>query len=237
MHLTSNALNFDDSHVERPPDLWDQGCATDEIRNQFVIPAIVEFARKSNPSSIIDIGCGSGYIAREVAARGAPTGIDWRLLDYADEMLSFARTHFAGAAETAFFLHDLRREPRDLPKSLLGFVAYTFLDFPLNDAIARNIASLIAVGGSLLIFMPDVLEDVIEAAAQDPALLDDYRAGHCSLVKTDKFTAKNVLFEANRVEDVIGRFLRTGLSLMDLKTYRSKKGKFHYMLTFRAAPV
>lgn len=220
--------------MERPPDLWDAGCVADDIRNEFVIPAIVKAVERCDPSSIIDIGCGSGYIARE-AARGTASGIAWRLLDYAPEMLAFARGRCVDVASTEFILHDLRAEPRDLPGSQLGYVAYTFLDFPLDDRIARNVALLIAAGGLLLIFMPDVLEDVIEAAALDPAVLDDYRAGHCSLVKVDKFTAKNVLFEANRVEDVIRRFLRAGLTLTDLTTHRSEKGKFHYMLTFRAA--
>ena len=222
-----------DRPVERPPELWDRGCAADGGRNEFVVPAIVEAAGKYDLSSVIDIGCGSGYIARE-AARGTPRGIAWRLLDYAPEMLAFARGRCVDTANTEFILHDLRLESRHLPRSQLGYVAYTFLDFPLDDGIARNVAGLIAAGGLLLVFMPDVLEDVIEAAALNPAVLDDYRAGHCSLEKVDKFTAKNVLFEANRVEDVIRRFLRAGLTLTELTTHRSEKGKFHYMLTFRA---
>ena len=234
MHSSASELTLNDGPIERPPDLWDQGCATDEIRNDFVIPAILDVASTIGPSSIIDIGCGSGYVAREIVARGAANEIHWRLLDYAGEMLSFARMRVSSAARTEFFLHDLRYEPRDLPKSQLGFVAYTFLDFPLDDVIAHNIASLIATGGTLLIFMPDVLEDVIEAAAQDPTVLHNYRSGHCSIEKTDKFTFKNVLFEANRVENTIQRFLRAYFTLTDLKNFRSKRGKLHYMLTFRA---
>ncbi|MDH3030141.1 class I SAM-dependent methyltransferase [Methylobacterium fujisawaense] len=235
--LISGIIHLSNSPVERPPDLWDQGCATDEIRNQFVIPAIIEVASANDPDSIIDIGCGSGYIAREVEAGGIAKGVAWRLLDYSTDMLSFARSRCTDIERTAFIRHDLRVEPRDIPKSILGYVAYTFLDFLLDETIALHVSDLIMEGGTLLVFLPDVLEDVIEAAGQDPAVLDEYRSGHCSLAKRDKFTSKNVLFEANRVENVIQLFLGAGLVLTHLRTHRSAKGKFHYMLSFRALSV
>jgi hypothetical protein len=120
----------------------------------------------------------------------------------------------------------------EVPTSDLGFLAYTLLDFSLNEEMTRNIAALIAANGRLIVFLPDVLEDVVERAKEDPGVMDKYIEGHCSLEKKDKFTARNVLFEANRVEYVISMFLDTRMVLTKVDRYESSKRKTHYALEF-----
>ena len=149
-------------------------------------------------------------------------------------MLEFAKKKEFSPGKTQYFLHDLTTSPKGkVPTSELGFLAYTLLDFSLNEEMAHNITSLISPDGNLIVFMPDVLEDVVETAKQTPHIMDGYLRGHCSLAKTDKFTAKNILFEANRVEYVIWMFLEAGMSLIKIDRYESSKHKIHYALEFK----
>jgi SAM-dependent methyltransferase len=220
--------------VDRPPELWERGCRTDEIRNSFVVPTLVGIIGRSRPNSVVDIGCGTGYITREVAAQVGPLKPDWRLLDHAPDMLEFAEEMAIPSGRVQYFLHDLTTSPLgQVPVSDLGFLAYTLLDFPLNDEMTHNIAALIAPIGRLIVFLPDVLEDVVERAKEEPGIMDQYIEGHCSLAKKDKFTARNVLFEANRVEYVISMFLETGMFLTKVDRYESSKRKTHHALEFK----
>jgi trans-aconitate methyltransferase len=218
-------------NVDRSPQLWESGCTQDPVRNTFVIPCLVSAIERYEPSSIIDIGCGTGYISREVERRLNRPHISWHLLDRAPEMLAFARDKVRGGTNVQYHRRDLCT---DVAKGELacdmGFAAYTFLDFALTALASENVSDLIRPGGQLMIFMPDVLEDVIEAGRLRRELLDQYRSGHCTIEKLDKFTRSNVLFEANRVEHVIELFTRKGLVLAEFLKHEFDAKRSHYCL-------
>lgn len=94
--------------VDRPPTLWEQGCRTDEIRNSFVVPTLAGIVERTRPNSVIDIGCGTGYIARGVAGLVSNPALDWRLLDHAPDMLDFAKEMPVTRGAVQYFLHDLK---------------------------------------------------------------------------------------------------------------------------------
>jgi trans-aconitate methyltransferase len=217
--------------VDRSPQLWESGCAQDAVRNTFVIPCLVSAIKHYNPSSVIDIGCGTGYISREVAGKLDRPHISWHLLDRAPEMLSFAREKVRGGTNVQYHQRDLCIDVANGELACdLGFAAYTFLDFALTGLASENVSELIRPGGRLMVFMPDALEDVIEAGRHRKELLDEYRSGHCTIEKLDKFTRSNVLFEANRVEHVIELFTRKGLVLSELLKHEFDAKRSHYCL-------
>jgi SAM-dependent methyltransferase len=218
--------------MNRPPDLWEAGCLGDPIRNEFVIPALEEEILQFKPKTIIDIGCGTGFISRMLAKRLSQFPIQWHLLDNEPSMLRFAQEK-SKTARTIFHHLDLCDHlPNGAPECDLGFIAYTFLDVVVTETVVRNISALIKSTKHLLIFMPDVLEDVIHAAQECPALLQEYRMGHCSLEKLDKFTRAKVFFEANRVEHVIGAFVNKGFKLIRLRRHQAAHSHIHYCLEF-----
>ncbi|HMJ79384.1 MAG TPA: hypothetical protein VK507_25590 [Iamia sp.] len=49
--------------------LWDEGCRRDAVRNDFVVPALVEALRHSGHSRVIDLGAGTAYVLSELRRR------------------------------------------------------------------------------------------------------------------------------------------------------------------------
>jgi len=156
--------------------------------------------------------------------------IAWHLLDNDPGMLLFAKSNEFAAANVSYHCLDILAPNEPPIECQLGFLAYTFLDFELNTLAIKNISSWISPGGHLLLFVPDVLEDVIEAAQSRPALLHDYRRGHASINKLDKFTHSNVLFEANRIEYILELFTSSGFALTMLSKRQFGDVRYHFML-------
>src|SRR5688500_15971391 len=47
---------------------WEGGSADDPIRNQFVIPTLAGIIQDHRPRAILDVGAGTGYVARKIDA-------------------------------------------------------------------------------------------------------------------------------------------------------------------------
>jgi SAM-dependent methyltransferase len=217
----------------RPPELWEKGCESDPVRNGFVVPFLSRTIEAMRPKSVVDIGCGTGYMTRKLASL-AGFAAEWKLLDCDDAMLRFAEAKCEHIGSVSFHKADLLvpGAHRNIGKSHFGFVAYSLLDIPLNPVVAANLSGLISASGAMVLFLPDVLEDVIQAATADGTLLREYLGGRCSIAKEDKFTHSNVLFEANRIEHVITSILATGFCLTELLSHETMHGKFHFGITF-----
>lgn len=201
--------------VTRDPRAWDLGCARDAVRNDLVIPHLREMLRRADPCSVIDIGCGSGYIAREVA-RSLPNPISWQLLDIDARTLEYA-VRSMGEVPVRDHLLDLTRplDGNEL-KAPFAFAAFTLMEFAMTPTVAQNLAGLVAGGGTLVLYMPDVLVDIEQAETTTPGLLRRYRAGHCELTKLDKFTQRDYPFHANRLEYVIRDLGTAGMHLVGI---------------------
>ena len=80
---------------DRAADAWEQGQASgrDYYRHEFFGPIQATMCGDVGGMRLLDVGCGSGYFAREMARRGARvTGID-----IAPRMIEHARRHEASA--------------------------------------------------------------------------------------------------------------------------------------------
>jgi ubiquinone/menaquinone biosynthesis C-methylase UbiE len=83
----SSFAQFEHEGWERVADKYDSFWSTST--RQF-IPPLLEAVEVAGPMSILDVGCGPGYVSAAAAERGAiPTG-----LDFSQEMIAIARKLF-----------------------------------------------------------------------------------------------------------------------------------------------
>lgn len=74
---------------------WELGSRDDAIRNGFVIPALADIIEQGRPQTILDIGAGTGYVARGINALLSFEPA-WTLIDLNRERLRRKRGKFPG---------------------------------------------------------------------------------------------------------------------------------------------
>jgi SAM-dependent methyltransferase len=201
---------------------WEEGCRIDEVRNNFVIPHLDKLIEGSKFRSIIDVGCATGYITRQLANKYRTKGIEWVLLDASEQMLRFAVAAMDPQLSVQLVKADIT-DPKDVQSvnpADMAFMAFTTLEFRMTRRIAQNIADLVVPGGTLVVFLPDVLRDILKSGSQREQHLSEYVNGYCELEKLDKFTKQPYPFYANRIETVVADFLNIGLQLLHFAIYQ-----------------
>lgn len=196
--------------AELDPARWDVYCGTDPTRNHLIVPYIRQKILSLRPSSIADVGCGTGYIAAKLLETWpAP----WRLIDRSLAMLAFARTILG--ERCSFHQLDLAAENPAFPKSDLVLAVNTLLETGCSAGIAASLLSLVSPGGTLFIWLPDVWEDVLNK--EDSAILASFMRGDCEIPKSRWY------FRATRPETLIGTFLRQGALLQNLELIEEQR--------------
>src|SRR5687768_813050 len=71
---------------------WEHGSREDPIRNEFVIPVLARVIEAEKPATILDIGAGTGYVARGVDAQLGFRPV-WTLIDLKPERLQLAESY------------------------------------------------------------------------------------------------------------------------------------------------
>jgi Trans-aconitate methyltransferase len=218
----------------RDPVLWDVGCANDEIRNRFVIPFLSSVLRRFRPSTVADVGCGSGYIIRALAAQEWAASVHWRLIDSSQRMLDYASTRMPASAQYTAIAADLLLDigTDSWPRSSAVVSTFTLLEFPLNEDVVDRLARLIQSGGTLIVVIPDVLQDIISTSTLE-ATIKEYCAGHIALTKIDKFLRETIPFHANRFERIIECFSRI-FDLITMCSTVNSKGNRYYGIVWRS---
>lgn len=204
-------------------ELWEQGCSTCAVRNEFVIPEIVTLIRQLRPSTIIDVGCGTGYIARNVIANGCPAA-EWVLIDVDQDRLDFA-AQIMSKMDGVSFLNTNIFEPhvQNLQADLV-VIANTILEFSLPREELERIGSLVMTGGHLSVFIPDTLSDIVDVQSD----LTKYVEGTLKLKKIDKFTGEPYPFFAHRPISVVIQLLGHGFELIKGNRTDLGNGQFHF---------
>lgn len=210
---------------------WEHGCRSDEVRNGFVIPELTRIVSTVRPAAILDVGAGTGYIAREVNHRLDYAPI-WTLVDCDPERVALARSYSSDIMLQEVLETDVMSLP-DVQKYDAVLVTFTLLevaDIPVCVAKLRRLMNPFSV---LSVVLPDAWADVLDASATDPALVTQFLCERVSIPKNDKFTGKPYPFEAIRTESLIGMVLHAGFVLVEIrKTAAPLAGVF--MLTFRS---
>jgi len=220
--------------VNIDPRTWDEACALDEVRNEFVVPTIVTIAQGGGPKRAIDIGCGTGYIARSVITRLASDFTQWVLLDRNPEMIGFAKSIVPERPDLKYINLDLEAVAiTDFPGPFdLIILSYSILEMDRLDSLASRIGELAAPSAELLIFLPDTMEDVITAQPKNKGIIQKYAEGIAQIEKRNPFTGTYLTFYAHRDLYLVNSFLDAGFRLAQVTRFVTRSNRVHFCLRF-----
>jgi hypothetical protein len=213
---------------------WDEGWLRDDARQAFVIPQLSALVKQMLPSLLVDIGAKTGQL------------ID-SLLEANLDLLKNTRVIAidSDADATRFMRNRFRNRPVEViqatlekwtPPSRMSYdtsralyiLSYTALE--LSDDGLRATFAYAAKGGVLIVFLPDVLQDVLESGK----LAEFLTKGVANLRKMDKFTSKEYPFIARRLEAWLPWAVERGLRLQRVESYRSPDSHSHFLFQFNA---
>lgn len=205
----------------RDAELWEKGCSEDEVRNRFVIPSIANFLIGLNIQRVIDVGSGTGYIARQIHEGGLNT-INWTLVDIDDDRLALSRQLTPDDMSVVAISCDAFDLSQDWSEHCAVLLVFTLAEVRLTnevlDAIDRMLKS---EEGVVVVIIPDALTDIVKIP--DPAerlsKLKEYSSGLGELDKVDKFTGAPYPFYFARPEKIIESFVNRQYSLVRLNSY------------------
>jgi ubiquinone/menaquinone biosynthesis C-methylase UbiE len=191
---------------------WDNGCQTDKVRNEFIIPVVIDLFNAIRPQSILDVGAGTGFTARQID-RKLDYRPNWCLLDRDPERLDFA----TGKCPPRMNLETRCENFLSAKLACLSFDAlffgFTLLELGTGEDVLSSIDRLCGAKGTVIIAQPDVMLDVLAKGEHDPSLLKKFATEPVSLHKTDKFTLAEYPFHAERFESITYKVMRLGFSL------------------------
>lgn len=219
------------------PTEWEKFCREDVVRNQLIVPFIVEQIAQLKPLSVIDIACGTGYVSAKILIEEGLKPLCWRLLDFNGQMIDFAYNRLKHLPFVERHHADLRNknEILPIPPSDLAFVCLSLLELKVDYSVAKNLLTLANPTGSLLIIIPDLLADI--ASSRDSANhLEQYIDGYCELTKMERDFGGHYPFCANRIEFFISSVLAAGayLKSMDILNSPNQSGVFFCLHFVRA---
>lgn len=223
-------MNSNESSVLGPAEAaaWDLGCAGDEVRNRLVIPSVARLITTMDAATVMDVGCGTGYVCQKLAA----LQVRWTLLDRCEAMIAFARNAMAGRDNVSYVTASLSSAiDRELvsPHDIV-YSAYSILEVHDLHGFARACRLAVREEGVVALYLPDCLEDV--PSAPDPAF-EEFRAGATRLKKLNAFTRTELVFFARRIELYLAAFTAEGLALVALEEALTSAEKRHFTLIFR----
>ena len=213
---------------------WNQSCAKCEARNGFIIPYIVKLAKETDARVISDLGCGTGYLAREINKNLSSLRPRFQLIDNNSDFLSFAQQLTFGLDNFSFHNINLleQLENNHIADADISLLVYTFLESPFSDFNLKTILSFAKPSGRIVVVLPDVMEDVIATAKANFYKLGEFQNGHCKPKENQKIDYPLQRFHANRLEWIIGKFLSLGLHLISLERFETNSNKRHFLLDF-----
>lgn len=200
---------------------WDEGCQTDLVRNDFIIPTLVDFINIEQPGRILDIGAATGYIASKVE-EASEVQAEWFLVDRCSERLELARANCESRNNFRFYNFDFLDVPSEELSADCVILCNTLLEIDHNERLFRHVSEIVTAGGALIIAYPDVLTDVF--ALQDRAKQSEFIEGRLDIRKTDKFTGRSYRFNAARPLFLLREFLNRGFSLEKMEFFAEAGG-------------
>ena len=222
--------NQTDQSISGEAKAWDNGSAEDDVRNNFIIPEILNLFKKYEPKQILDIGTGTGYIPRKLQ-QALTYSAHWTLLDLNIERLAFAKRHKPPSMQMTCIPGDLSALDSTSCKFDSALLTFTLLEVENPTAMIEGAINLLADRGFLVIAMPDGWKDVLTAASDDRNLPARFLTEAVTLPKIDKFTGSPYPFSTMRTETLITTALRHNCVLESLE-----QGGPHgeaYMLVFQ----
>jgi SAM-dependent methyltransferase len=195
---------------------WENGSGQDPIRNDFVVPVLVRLIAAERPRTILDVGAGTGYVARRIDSR---LGFrpEWTLIDLNSERLQLAERCRPPEMALECLVGNVFDWPWEVGRFDAVLITFTLLEIEDIDRLCNLISEHTDEGALLAVTMPDAWIDVLEHAVEDAGIVRRYVEGPVEIPKLDKFTGERYPFKATRIEDLLARVLKTGFSLVELE--------------------
>lgn len=195
---------------------WEEGSRSDPIRNDFVIPILARWIEADRPVTILDIGAGTGYIARQIdiRLRFRPA---WTLVDLNRERPDLAERCRPADMVLERLVGNVFDWPWEVGRFEAVLITFTLLEIADINRLCGLISKHMPEGALLAVTMPDAWVDVVEHSSRDPDVVRRYVDGPVEIPKVDKFTGERYPFRTTRMEDLLGRVLKAGFSLTDLE--------------------
>ncbi|GLV25641.1 class I SAM-dependent methyltransferase [Sphingobium sp. TomTYG45] len=221
---------LESEHVCSEAVRWDEGCRSDAMRNEFLIPLLTQLFAEQRPSTILDIGTGTGHIPRSVDG-ALPFRAQWTLIDINEERLKLARLLKPSEMQLETYNADISAIAATGEKHHAVMLTFTLLESDDCEGMIANAAALTATGGLLIIAVPDVWRDILDPAQEFATLGNQFVSGFVQLSKIDKFTGDPYPFNAMRTEKLISSVLKQSFALEQLEQ-GGPNGEV-YLLVFR----
>lgn len=225
-------MKIDESPIAVNPEKWDRGCATDQVRNGFVVPYLSRLIEAVGAESVADVGCGSGYITRQLGAMANHAGREWLLIDRDQDAIEYARARSLNG-RARFVAQDLVQyaDATHAAQVDLAFCAYTLLEIADLQDFASALKRLVP-RGTISVFVPDVFDDIVESTKRTGSGPLRGKFGGHLLQKRDSFTNEVQTFIARQAIDYVAAFLDDQTRLTELVAHYSPGGGRHFALTF-----
>ncbi|MBC6718391.1 methyltransferase domain-containing protein [Aurantimonas sp. DM33-3] len=175
---------------------------------------------RSQPNLIADVGSGTGYISRLAAVQHSREDVRWILLENDPRMVQLATDLTESDDLIEPVQYDILSSNEEWAgKFDLAFSCFASLDFGMNADIARSLIGLVRTGGTFVIYLPDLLEDVVQMCVRERSMdaIHAYRRGETSIFKPDRFTDQPEPFVAHRLEHCISHMLAAGTVMSDMR--------------------
>ena len=172
-----------------------------------ILPPLLGLLGNLVGSSVLDAGCGEGYLARVLAARGARvTGID-----ISPALIRQARAKDTdGAIE--YRAADLSQQLPELASSFDAVASYLVLnDVPGYQGFARTIADVLRPGGSAVLAFNNPYYGVLSRH-----VTDYFDSGRVSPYRGFWKVGVKIYYYHRTLEDYLDAFLSCGLQLTKL---------------------
>ncbi len=177
-------------HFERAASRFDAYFYRVMPRYEELLAALVESLpfEKSDPISVVDLGCGTGNLTRAVT--GAFPEASVLCIDVAENMLAMARGKLGGNKKIAFLQGDIRTTPLPGPyDAVISSMVLHHVDVTEKPVLYRRLYDALRPGG--VFFLIDLLRS------------DNAHLQHLYLEKWKEFMRQSELPEETIAEQVI----------------------------------
>lgn len=173
-------------------ELFDEriGTGGDDLHARIIDPLILDYAGDTTGQSVIDLGCGNGYLAHKLAGLNRYTGVD-----VSENLLTKARIRVGSIAYKVSFINaDISRPmpvseepPHDI--AILNMVLQ-YVEHP--DGAALNAAGLLKVGGICIVILDHPAHQLFARAQELAGTPNDHFTDSTSYFETGFRTKKSL---------------------------------------------
>ena len=192
---------------ENEAQAWEAGCSSDPIRNQFLIPNLVDLFTRERSTKILDVGSGTGYIPRKVDGMLGYRP-EWTLVDTDPQRMSVATSSKPPEMQMLGVVGRIDSTELECSAYDAVLLTFTLLEAEKPALMLEDITSLVAVNGLLVVAVPDGWKDIIDASNGNLTLSQRFLKTSVELPKIDKFTGSPYPFCMMRIESLISTVLQ-----------------------------